>query len=173
MRLKKTKYAQNENIILANPRQKKQNILHHNKNSSMDIIAKNSKEDSTSSIYFNKVLQKSIGKTGKDFPNFKENISSFQSSIQKILSNEESRQKAMNYVMNLRNKSRGKGYPSLFVIGNNYEKKEDEINNRNSEKKFLSKTINNKFFAQKQKKIDNSDNQNYHYRYKDNNYKRK
>ena len=175
MRLKKAKFAQNRNIIVPNNNTKKKLTLHKNKNASMDLIDKKSKEDSTGSIYFNKILEKNFGnrKADKSFPNFKENIPNFQSSIQSILSSEERRQKALKYVINMRNKSRESSHDSLFATGNDYDKNAHETNNNNSAEKNFSKTINGRMYNPNKKNINMFDNQDYNYRYKDNKYKRK
>jgi uncharacterized protein YpuA (DUF1002 family) len=107
MRLRKTKVTKNP-IPIATPSSTIRKAPLHNKNASMDLINKKSQEEGHS-IYLNKILQKNLGmkRADADFPNFKENITNFQTSIQNILSNEESRQKAMRYVIGMRNKSRG------------------------------------------------------------------
>ena len=53
-------------------------------------------------IYLNKILQKNLA---EHKISIKDNMPNFQTSIQNIFSNEEKRQKAKNYIMNLRNKN--------------------------------------------------------------------
>jgi hypothetical protein len=165
MRLKKTKVSKNPIPIATTISTVKKGPI-HNKNASMDIINKKSQEEGHS-IYLNKILQKNLGmkRADTDFPNFKENISNFQSSIQNILSNEESRQKAMRYVIGMRNKSRGASNASPFVIRNDYSRNVHETNNTNSTANIFSKTINDGFYDPRQKKNYVFDNDNYNYRY--------
>ena len=97
MRLKREKITQN---YATNP--PKQKTIHHNKTSSMDVIPSSKAKH----IYLNKILQKNLGiqKVTMDQTNFQKNIPNFQSSIQSILANEETRQKAKNYVLQMRNR---------------------------------------------------------------------
>ena len=132
MRLKKDKNTttkSNNNIISS-----KQSGVHHNKNASMDVIS----AAKAKSIYLNKILQKNLGsqKMCIDQANLQQNYPNFQSSIQSILANEETRQKAKNYVIKLRNKQ----YTSPSYLNNNY------IKNKN-----FSKT-NYDFYEARQKK---------------------
>ena len=95
MRLKQKPKSNNKNIS-----EKQSSRI---KSSSIDNIKSSSK---SKNIYLNKILQKNLGK-GKitlEKTSLKDNISNFHSSIQNILSNEERRKKAINYVINLRNK---------------------------------------------------------------------
>ena len=80
----------------------KQPTIHHNKTASMDVNA----NIKSKNIYLNKILQKNLGnqKVNIDQTNFQKNIPNFQSSIQSILANEETRQKAKNYVLKMRNR---------------------------------------------------------------------
>ena len=167
MRLKKTKVTKNP-IPLAAPTSTIRKAPLHNKNASMDLINKKSQEEGHS-IYLNKILQKNLGmkRADADFPNFKENITNFQTSIQNILSNEESRQKAMRYVIGMRNKSRGASNASPFVIRNDYSRNVHETNNTNTNtnSNMFAKTINDGFYDQRQRKNNMYDNDNYNYRY--------
>ena len=166
MRLKKTKATKNP-IPIATPISTIRKAPLHNKNASMDLITKKGQEEGHS-IYLNKILQKNLGmkRADTDFPNFKENISNFQSSIQNILSNEESRQKAMRYVIGMRNKSRGASNASPFVIRNDYSRKVHEANNTNTTPNMFAKTINDGFYDPRQRNNNLFDNDNYNYRYK-------
>jgi len=78
----------------------KQTQIHHNKNSSMDMISPSKSKN----IYLNKILQKNLGtqRANIDQTTLQKNIPNFQSSIQSILANEETRQKAKNYVLQMR-----------------------------------------------------------------------
>ena len=89
----------------------KQKTIHHNKTASMDVIPSSKAKH----IYLNKILQKNLGiqKATIDQTNFQKNIPNFQSSIQSILANEETRQKAKNYVLQMRNRQ-GQNSPSKF-----------------------------------------------------------
>ena len=96
MRLNKEKNnKQNKKVI---PKKS----INHNKTSSMDNISKKSRN-----IYLNKILERNLGnpKLVIDKESFKDNIQNFQTSIQNIFANDERRQKAKNYVINLRNKN--------------------------------------------------------------------
>ena len=86
-----------------NYHQKNPIYLQKNTNMSMDIFPEKVENES---IYLNKILKNSLdGKTVKTkFPNLKNNIPNIHSSIRNILSNEESREKAMKYFINRRNK---------------------------------------------------------------------
>lgn len=102
MRLKREKYI-SKNPITNTTNPTTNNIkIHQIKTSSMDrrnpMKAQN--------IYLNKVLQKNLGteKLSQDPTNLQKNYQNFESSIQNIFSNEESRQKAKNYVLKIRNK---------------------------------------------------------------------
>ena len=137
MRLKKPK-SNEKNFITKVP------VKHHqrNKNISMDQIS--TKADNNQSVYLHKILLKNLGEQTPEtnFPNFKENIENFQSSIQNIFSNEENRQKAMKYVINMRNK-RGNLSPYDMNEGLRSDKNNNiNINNIN----IFSKTINDGFY---------------------------
>ena len=75
--------------------------LRHNKTSSLDVIS-----SKTKNIYLNKIIQNNLGPqtVNPEKNNIHKNIPNFQSSIQNILSDEETRQKAKNYVIQMRNK---------------------------------------------------------------------
>ena len=98
MRLRKERNIITNNYLISS----KPPPSHHNKNSSMDIPP-SAKEKN---IYLNKILQKNLGsqRITIDQANLRENMHNFQSSIQSILANEESRQRAKNYVLNMRSK---------------------------------------------------------------------
>ena len=132
MRLKKPK--SNEKNYLSKIPQSKHN---HNKNISMDQIT--DKNQNNQSVYLNKILLKNLGEQSPDanFPNFQENIENFQSSIQNIFSNEENRQRAMKYVINMRSR-RGNLSP--------YEYNE-ERNNKNNNNINIKSIIRLKFYS--------------------------
>ena len=137
MRLKKPK--SNEKNYLSKIPQSKHN---HNKNISMDQIT--DKNQNNQSVYLNKILLKNLGEQSPDanFPNFQENIENFQSSIQNIFSNEENRQRAMKYVINMRSR-RGNLSPYEYnEERNNKNNNNININNIN----IFSKTINDGFY---------------------------
>ena len=98
MRLRKERNIITNNYLISS----KPPPSHHNKNASMDIPP-SAKEKN---IYLNKILQKNLGsqRITIDQANLRENMHNFQSSIQSILANEESRQRAKNYVLNMRSK---------------------------------------------------------------------
>ena len=114
MRLKKGKIT--PNYATTSTKQK----IHHNKTSSMDVIPSSKAKH----IYLNKILQKNLGiqKVNIDQTNFQKNIPNFQSSIQSILANEETRQKAKNYVLQMRNRQ-GQNSPSKFP--NDFQRNKD------------------------------------------------
>ena len=68
--------------------------------------------DKTQNIYLNKILQKNFGeqKLPMEPANFQKNYPNFQSNIQRILANEESRQKAKNFVIQMRYKQQNSPY---------------------------------------------------------------
>jgi hypothetical protein len=115
MRLKKEKNISNKPIIT-----KKAAQAHHNKTASMDVPTVNKSKN----IYLNKILQKNFG--GQKLPmepaHFRENYPNFQSNIQNILANEESRQKAKNFVLRLRNKQQNSPFTKSEYYKNNYSK---------------------------------------------------
>ena len=133
MRVKKEKITQN--YI---PYTIKQIQTHHNKTGSMDMISTSNSKN----IYLNKILQKNLGnqRVNIDQTNFQKNIPNFQSSIQSILANEETRQKAKNYVLQMRNRQ-GQNSPSHFH--------NDYLRNKNIS---LSKTNYEGFYNTKQKR---------------------
>ena len=99
---------------------------------------------SSKNIYLNKILQKNLGikKVTIEQTIFQKNISNFQSNIQSILANEETRQKAKNYVLSIRNKAN-----SPF-----------NISNKNIKGNNLSKTNYDGFYDKKNKKNNYGDN---------------
>ena len=102
MRLNKDKGRQSNNKALI----KKQS--NHLKSTSMDNIPSSSR---TKNIYLNKILQKNLG--NNKLPLKGNIIQNFQTSIQNIFSNDEKRQKAKNYVLNLRSKNNNQSQYSL------------------------------------------------------------
>ena len=137
MRLKRQKSKEKNYIIKIPPNH------HHNKNASMDHISSN--HDNNQSIYLHKILLKNLGeqKPQTNFPNFKENIQNFQTSIQNIFSNEENRQRAMKYVINMRSK---RGNLSPFELKD--ERGDEKNNNININNiNIFSRTINDGFYA--------------------------
>ena len=107
MRLRKEKNIITTTYLLSS----KPPSYHHNKNASMDIPP----SAKAKNIYLSRVLQKNLGsqRITIDQNNLRENMNNFQSSIQSILANEESRQRAKNYVLNMRSK---KGQFSPYPI---------------------------------------------------------
>ena len=103
MRLKREKIISTKPVTSTKPIQ-----THHNKTASMDVTC----IDKTKNIYLNKILQKNFG--GQKLPmepaNFQKNYPNFQSDIQRILANEESRQKAKNFVIQMRYKQQNSPY---------------------------------------------------------------
>ena len=163
MRLKKTK-SNDKTYINKVPSKP----YHHNKNISMDMIPSKLQNQS---VYLNKILLKNLGTQPPEtnFPNFNENIENFQTSIQNIFSNEEKRQKAMKYVINMRSK---KGNLSPFELGENKRNSKNNninINNIN----IFSKTINDGFYdsnIHKNELTEKFDNQDNDYNLKNNKY---
>ena len=102
MRLNKDKGRQSNNKALI----KKQS--NHLKSTSMDNIPSSSR---TKNIYLNKILQKNLG--NNKLPLKGNIVQNFQTSIQNIFSNDEKRQKAKNYVLNLRSKNNNQSQYSL------------------------------------------------------------
>ena len=162
MRLKKTK--SNEKTYINKVSSKH---YHHNKNISMDIMPSKLQNQS---VYLNKILLKNLGNQTPEtnFPNFNENIENFQTSIQNIFSNEENRQKAMKYVINMRSK---RGNLSPFEYENNRPSKNSNININNIN--IFSKTINDGFYDtnnnHKNDLMEKYDNQDIDYNLKLNN----
>ena len=98
MKLKKKNNVNNNIITIIRSNQ----AIRHNKKISMDDIM-NTNENK--SIYVNKVLKKSLGKKRPE-SEFNENIPNFHSNIRNILSNEENREKAIKYIVNMRKRKR-------------------------------------------------------------------
>ena len=137
MRLKRQRSNEKNYIIKIPPKSQ------HNKNASMDHISSN--YNNSPNIYLHKILLKNLGEQTPqtNFPNFKENIQNFQTSIQNIFSNEENRQRAMKYVINMRSK-RGNLSPFEFKEERGDEQNNNiNINNIN----IFSKTINDGFYT--------------------------
>ena len=112
MRLNREKVKQNYKILS----KKRSN---HLKTNSMDNISTSSR---SKNIYLNKILQKNLA---EHKISIKDNIQNFQTSIKNIFSDEEKRQKAKNYVMNLRNKNATK---SQYKIEDDQIMKNKNIN---------------------------------------------
>ena len=112
-----------------------QNIHKYNNNTKKDNTFQTIQNEG---IYLNKILKKNLGgkKTDCKFPNFKENIKSFNSNIRNILSNEASKEKALKYVINMRNKR----INSPFDIRCNKCAKFITINNESNNNNNFSKT---------------------------------
>ena len=170
MRLRKTKISKNP-IKNTNSKISIKRAPLQNKIANKNAANKKNQEEGHS-IYLNKILQKNLGmkRADADFPNFKENISNFQSSIKNILSSEENRKKSMKYIIGLRNKSRGSSNKSPFVINKEDMRNAYETNNKNVAANILSKTINDGFYDPGQRNDFMNDNDNYKSKY---NYKRK
>ena len=122
MRLRKERNILNNNNFLISSY--KAQPMHHNKNASMDI-PQNSK---SKNLYLNKILQKNMDpqKANIAQTNIRENIPNFQSSVQSILGNEESRLKAKNFVLNMRSK---RNNLSPYSIQNEYTKDRSTFSN--------------------------------------------
>ena len=117
----------------------KKPLVQHIKTSSVDEIP----STKIKHVYLNKILKKNLGPRSKlDEEIFQKNISNFQSSIQNILANEEIRQRAQNYVIQLRNKQ---GPLSPGNYPNDYQR----IKNNNN----LSRTNYDRFYDAKHKNI--------------------
>ena len=143
MKLRKNKNAGNN--IISNIHNK--TVLYpRNQNTS---IEGNSESSRNESVYLNKILNKNMGAKKKtEIANFKENIPNFHSSIQNIFSNEESRQKAMRYVINMRNK-RIQLSPFAIRTINSRNKNARNISNNNndlSNNGKLYKSVNEGFY---------------------------
>ena len=115
MRLKKDKITSTKPIITKRAVQ-----AHHNKTSSMEVVPANKSKN----IYLNKILQKNFGdqKLPMEPSHFKENYPNFQANIQNILADEESRQKAKNFVLRMRNKQVNSPLTKSEYNRNNYSK---------------------------------------------------
>ena len=61
----------------------------------------NSTKDKNKNIYVNKILKESLGKTQPENER-NENLPNFHSNIRNILSNEEKREKAIKYIVDMR-----------------------------------------------------------------------
>ena len=125
MRLNRERTKQNYRMI-----SKKQ--PNHLKTSSMDNISSSSK---SKNIYLNKVLQKNFANSNKLL--IKDNIQNFQSSIQNIFSNDEKRQKAKNYVINLRSKNNTQSP---------FQKDEKNLQKNKTKNEFFSGTNYGRFY---------------------------
>ena len=149
MRVKREKISQN---YIKNSN--KQPKIYHVKTGSMDMIS----TSNSKSIYLNKILQKNLGtqKANIDQANFQKNFPNFQSSIQNILANEETLQKAKNFVLQMRNKQ-GQNSPISFhndylrnkninLSKTNYNRFYDTNHNKNLDDIFQDKNYNNRNF---------------------------
>ena len=143
MKLKKKNNVNNNIISIIRSNQ----AIRHNKKISMDDIL-NSNENKN--IYVNKVLKKSLGKKRPE-SEFSENIPNFHSNIRSILSNEENREKAIKYIVNMRKRIR-----TLSPIDNSskYLKKNQTKTDlhRNEMNIFFSQTANDRFYTTKNRK---------------------
>ena len=113
----------------------------------LDVISKKAQNEN---VYLNKILKKSLDTETVDskFPNFKENIPNFHSSIQNIFSNEENREKAMKYVINMRNKRTGHSISPFEPrdSSNSRNIKNKSKNIINTSNNAYSKTIDDDFY---------------------------
>ncbi len=134
MRLTKEKIPSTYNL-----NSNKQTQIHHNKNSSMDMISPSKSKN----IYLNKILQKNLGtqRANIDQTTLQKNIPNFQSSIQSILANEETRQKAKNYVLQMRCRQGQNSSPSKLST--------DSLKSKNAN---FSKTNYDGFYDMKHRK---------------------
>jgi uncharacterized protein YifE (UPF0438 family) len=98
MKLKKKRITNNNIFSIINKNQ----TIHLNKNKKMSI---NSTKDKNKNIYVNKILKESLGKTQPE-NEFNENLPNFHSNIRNILSNEEKREKAIKYIVDMRKRKR-------------------------------------------------------------------
>ena len=170
MKLKKK--GINNNLI---PISQKKPSGHYIKNICMDTYLSITPNKS---IYVNKVLKKSLGRQHPD-SEISENMPNFQSNIRSILSNEENRERAIKYIVDMRRRKRTLS-PS-FSQSNyllQYNNKYDLYNNRMNG--YLSRTSNDGFYTtqvrKKKNRLDNLSQQeinDYSYNYNVNeNYKR-
>ncbi len=170
MKLKKK--GINNNLI---PISQKKPSGHYIKNICMDTYLSITPNKS---IYVNKVLKKSLGRQHPD-SEISENMPNFQSNIRSILSNEENRERAIKYIVDMRRRIRTLS-PS-FSQSNyllQYNNKYDLYNNRMNG--YLSRTSNDGFYTtqvrKKKNRLDNLSQQeinDYSYNYNVNeNYKR-
>ena len=150
MKLKEQRINNNNNIsIISN----NQTIL-HSRNINMNTYIKNGKNKN---IYVNKILKKNLGKKHPE-TELSENMPNFHSNIRNILSNEENREKAIKYLIDMRKKKStlSPSFPkrnSLKLFNNN-----NDINNNPINTAF-SKTCHEGFYTtknrKKKKKLDN------------------
>ena len=156
MRLRKEKYISKNPVNTTTTTTTKYTKIHNIKTSNMD---KNDPSQSQN-IYLNKILQQNLGndKLSQEPTNLQKNYQKFQTSIQNIFSNEESRQKAKNYVLKIRNK---KGSP-LSTLSRNEENKKNDLSktNRESSKDLYNSKEKNNF----EEKLDNNKSRNINYR---------
>ena len=153
MRLRKNRIPKNNPLNPAKTNKVIPSIKKSEKNINMDPLTQRNQNES---VYLNKILKKNIGtkKATSDFPNFKENIPNFHSSIQNILSNEENREKAMKYVINMRSR---RGDISISPFDSRYNNKSRNIRNvngNNSNTNYINpfKTINQGFYEEERRK---------------------
>ena len=143
MKLKKKNNANNNIISIIRSNQ----AICHNKKISMDNIFN---PNGNKSIYVNKVLKKSLGKKRPE-SEFSENIPNFHSNIRNILSNEENREKAIKYIVDMRKRKR-----TLSPIDNASKflrKNQTKTDlHRNEMNIIFSKTVNDKFYTTKNRK---------------------
>ena len=145
MKLKKQNNNANKKISTID--QKK--AFYRNKNSSMDNLKSNNKK----SIYVNKILKETISKK-KQESELNDMYPNFNSNIRNILTNEEKREKAIRYIINMRKRQR---LLSPTIMKSNYlidyETNNDLDSNRENDK--FARTINKGFYSSKKIKNQN------------------
>ena len=153
MRLRKNRIPKNNPLNPVKTNKEIPSIKKSEKNISMNVLTQRNQNES---VYLNKILKKNLGtkKATSDFPNFKENIPNFHSSIQNILSNEENREKAMKYVINMRSR---RGDISISPFDSRYNNKSRNIRNvngNNSNTNYINpfQTINQGFYEEEKRK---------------------
>ena len=145
MKLKKKSITNNNILSTINKNQ----TIHLNKNKKINI---NSTKNKNKNIYVNKILKESLGKTHPE-NEINENFPNFHSNIRNILSNEENREKAIKYIVDMRKKQR-KLSPS-FPKSNYLEiyNKNDNFNNKLNS--LYYKTSNEGFYSTKSRRKKN------------------
>lgn len=145
MKLKKQNNNANKKISTID--QKK--AFYRNKNSSMDNLKTNNKKG----IYVNKILKETISKK-KQESELNDMYPNFNSNIRNILTNEEKREKAIRYIINMRKRQR---LLSPAIMKSNYlidyETNNDLDSNRENDK--FARTINKGFYSSKKIKNQN------------------
>ena len=155
MRLRKDRVSKNNAL---NPKKTTKGVISFKKTEKNISIDPPSQRSQTESVYLNKILKKNLGpkRADSDFPNFKENIPNFHSSIQNILSNEENREKAMKYVINMRSRRDEISLSPFDPRNNNNNKSRNlkNISNKNSNADYIKpfNTANEGFFEKEKRK---------------------